>query len=229
MFNFNYMIKDKCDYLFYMEADRIALGRIRYPLFSIKYFKYFFFPDYVWTFQKLLRKIEFYKNCKHNIFANLYYFFLMYKYHRLSIKLGFSISANTVGPGLSIAHHGSIIINSGARIGANCRINSNVNIGTKAGYSNKAPKIGDNVYIGPGAKIYGDIRIASNTAIGANSVVNKSFIEEGAAIAGVPAKVISNNIDVFNLLIPATKIAKGEFIELPGMPAIEQNNIRNST
>jgi serine O-acetyltransferase len=223
------MINSYSTYKYFLEADRIALGRSK----KHKGFYHILIdtlrPDYIYDFQRLLRRVEYSKNCKSGLLNKLVYAFLVWRFHKLSLKLGFSISINTIGPGLSIAHHGTIIINSGARIGANCRINCDVNIGTQAGYANKAPQIGDNVYIGPGAKIYGDIRIASNTAIGANSVVNKSFIEEGAAIAGVPAKVISNNIDVFNLLIPATKIAKGEFIELPGMPAIEQNNIRNST
>lgn len=32
-----------------------------------------------------------------------------------------------------------------------------------------------------------------NIAIGANAVVNKNFTEENIAIAGIPAKKISNN------------------------------------
>lgn len=39
----------------------------------------------------------------------------------------------------------------------------------------------------------GDVRLADNIAVGANAVVNKSFDEENIAIAGVPAKKISNN------------------------------------
>ena len=54
----------------------------------------------------------------------------------------------------------------------------------------KAPKIGNNVYIGPGAVLFGDIEIADNCWIGANAVVNKSFLESYSVIAGVPAKVI---------------------------------------
>lgn len=56
----------------------------------------------------------------------------------------------------------------------------------------KAPKIGNNVFIGAGAKIYGDIIIADDTAIGANSLVNKSFTESGITIAGIPARKVSN-------------------------------------
>jgi serine O-acetyltransferase len=55
-----------------------------------------------------------------------------------------------------------------------------------------APIIGDNVYIAPGVKIYGNIKIPNNCAIGANSVVNRSIIEENMLIAGVPAQTIKN-------------------------------------
>lgn len=222
------MINSKQSYQFYLEADRIALGRLNIQVLSFKKLKSILIPDYIWKFQKLLRKLEYYKNCKHNFLSKIVYTFLSWKYHRLSIKLGFSMSINTFGPGLSIAHLGTIIINSGAKIGSNCRINCDVNIGTQAGFANKAPKIGDNVYIGPGAKIYGDIQIANNTAIGANAVVNKSFLKENTAIAGVPAKIISENIDVFDILVPAASIANGEIMEIVGLPAHEQNKLRKA-
>lgn len=66
---------------------------------------------------------------------------------------------------------------------------NNVNIGANGG-SDKAPIIGDNVYIGPGAVIYGDITIADGCYIGANSVVNKSFLEPHSVVVGVPGKVV---------------------------------------
>ncbi len=51
-------------------------------------------------------------------------------------------------------------------------------------------QIVSNVYIGPGAKIFGKIIIADGVAIGANSVVNKSILEENVSVAGIPAKII---------------------------------------
>ncbi len=110
----------------------------------------------------------------------------------MSTKLGFTIPLNVFGPGLSIAHRGTIVVNTATRVGANCRLHACVNIGTKAGYEDVAPKIGDNVYIGPGAKIFGEIEIANGIAIGANAVVNRSFLEPNVSIAGVPAKKISD-------------------------------------
>ena len=51
----------------------------------------------------------------------------------------------------------------------------------------KAPVIGEHVYIGPGAKVFGDIEIADGVQIGANAVVSKSCMTKGATLVGVPA------------------------------------------
>lgn len=41
-------------------------------------------------------------------------------------------------------------------------------------------------------KSFGKIQIADECAIGANAVVNKSFLEKGVSIAGVPARKVSD-------------------------------------
>ncbi|MCM3630341.1 serine acetyltransferase [Paenibacillus glycanilyticus] len=176
------MIKSRDDYIKYLEADKAALNIKRRFMKPI--------VDDIWRFQKILRKLEYYNNCKSR-FYKIYILFLKYRFHKISRLLGFDIPINVFGPGLSIAHRGTIVVNSNARIGANCRIHVCVNIGTSNDNEALVPKIGDNVYIGPGAKIYGDIIIADNVAIGANSVVNKSFIESNVTIAGMPARIVS--------------------------------------
>lgn len=191
------MIKSKQDYKYYLEADRIALGK--------KKKKPMLLFDEIWVFQRLLRKVEYYKNCKNSSFCRPYYYYLYLKFHLLSLFLGFHIKPNVFGPGLSISHPGTIVVNGNTRVGANCRIHVCTVIGTKAGYGNVTPKIGNNVYIGPGAKIFGDIEIADGIAIGANSVVNKSFTEPNIGIAGVPAKKI-NDKGSENLVARATEI-----------------------
>lgn len=118
--------------------------------------------------------------------------FYKIRYNILGILCGYSIPPNVFGKGLSIAHRGTIVVNSGAKVGENCRIHVCVNIGTALGCSEVAPSIGDNVYIAPGVKIYGRIHIANGIVIGANSVVTKSFVEKDICIAGVPAKKISD-------------------------------------
>ena len=126
------------------------------------------------------------------------------KLHKNSVKLGFSIPINVFGPGLSIAHYGTIVVNSAARVGKNCRIQEGVNIGATNG-QRSAPKIGDNVFIGTGAKIIGDVTVASDVAIGANAVVVKSITEQGTTWGGVPARKISDNSSRQNLALDLFK------------------------
>ena len=175
-------IQSRSDYKLFRMADRTSLG--------IKKNGFNNFTNDVLRFETRLRKLEFAINCSKNPIWRLY---RKIQFKRISVKLGYSISPNTIGPGLSIAHRGTIVINGGAQIGANCRIHADVNIGTEAGKSASAPIIGENCYIGPGAKIFGEIVIGPNTVIGANSVVNKSFSEGNQTLGGIPARVISQN------------------------------------
>ena len=176
------MILNKSDLIEYLECDKKALGRKR---------KRPAFHDYIWRYEILLRKCEYYSNV-HSIWGGVYSLFLKYRRKRLGLLCGFSIPNNCTGKGLCLAHIGSIVISEYASIGENCRIHVGVNIGADARVSNAAPRIGNNVYIGPGAKLFGGIEIADNIAVGANAVVNKSFSEKGISIAGIPAKKIGD-------------------------------------
>ncbi|MFP4846805.1 serine O-acetyltransferase [Winogradskyella sp. PE311] len=190
------MIKSKKDYHNYLSRDKIALG-INNNSNSEK-IKRLISPNYIWIFQKRMRKLEYYTNCRSNLLSKVYTLYLKYLYKKISLKLGFSIPINIFGPGLSIVHYGTIVINSRATIGSNCRMHACVNIGASGGQI-EAPILGDNIYIAPGAKIYGNIKICNNTAIGANAVVNKSFEEENTFIAGNPAKKIKE-IDIKKII-----------------------------
>lgn len=108
------------------------------------------------------------------------------------MKLGFTIPPNTFGPGLSIAHYGTIVVNPNARIGANCRIHVGVNIGTAKGTEAQAPTIGDGSYIGPGAKIFGPVVLGNDVTIGANAVVNRSFPDGECTLVGIPARPVQS-------------------------------------
>jgi len=190
------MIQSRQDYLNYLQQDKIALG-IKINTLPSK-IKNALFPNYIWKFQKTMRKLEYYNNCKNQGLNKFTHLYLKYKYRKISIKLGFSIPINVFGPGLAIVHYGTIVINRNASVGANCRMHACVNIGASGG-EREAPQLGDNIYIAPGAKIYGNINIANNTAIGANAVVNKTFKEENSVIAGVPAKLIGN-VDIKKII-----------------------------
>jgi serine O-acetyltransferase len=177
------MIKSKEDYKFYLAADRLAL--------AIRHKRPRIFQDETWRFERLLRKVEYLENCGNNPIDKMVCFQARFSLQQLSMKLHLTIGRNVFGPGLSIAHGGPIIVHSKAVVGENCRIDRCVSIGS-IHYPADAPRIGNNVYIGPGAVIDGDIEIADGIAIGANSYVNKSFKEPAITIAGCPAKKISD-------------------------------------
>ncbi|AFS37023.1 serine O-acetyltransferase [Alteromonas macleodii] len=177
------MIKNRRDYLHFLEQDRLAL--------NVKPTLKNYLTHDIWRFQVALRKLEFRKNTSKTLIGKGYAAYLQLRVRRLGRKLGFSIPANVFGPGLSIAHAGTIVVNGKCKVGANCRVHVCVNIGGSLSKKGAAPHIGDDCYIGPGAKIYGDIKIGDNVAIGANAVVNKSF-DSDCTIGGIPAKVIAD-------------------------------------
>ena len=142
----------------------------------------------IWQFQKRLRITEFYKNCNHKI----RFLVSLRKLNKLRHKYNYEIPLNVFDKGLKIMHIGPILINANAHVGQNCSIHINTGI-VAHGVTSVSPTIGDNVVIGFGACIIGGCHIANGIAIGANALVNKSFEEQNIAIAGVPAKKISNN------------------------------------
>lgn len=116
-------------------------------------------------------------------------------YYRLitlctGIQLPLSVEA---GEGLLFPHFSCIVLAGNMRIGKNCTIHQGVTIGRMHfGSRVGLPSIGDNVVIFPGANIAGNIRIGDGAIIGANSVVT-SDVPDFSVVAGVPAKVISND------------------------------------
>lgn len=184
------MIKSKADLIDYLQADKIALNKTYdKPRYKI---------DVIWKYQILLRKCEYYINCRHDIVGKLYSKLLKLRFVSMSQKLGFSMPFNVFGKGLSIAHYGQLVVSSSSVIGENCRIHEGVTIGvTDDAYwgeqENKAPKIGNNVFIATGAKIIGNITIADGVAIGANAVVVKDILEPNTSWGGVPARKLSDN------------------------------------
>ena len=179
------MILNKKDLLYYLKEDKRALGMSGRNRLSL-------LEDDIWKFEIVLRKHEYYSNIKkHTILEKIMSRYYAKMHYRKGIKLGFSIPINTFGAGLRLNHYGLIVVNGDARIGTNCDIHQGVNIGQNLN-NGDVPTIGNNMWIGPGAKIFGKIVLASNITIGANSVVNKSFLEENITIAGIPARKIKD-------------------------------------
>lgn len=145
------------------------------------------FKDSITRWRCLLRRTEYCMNCGRGPLSRLYLLYLRFRLSRAGRRLGFDIPLNAFGPGLSIPHCGTIVVNGGVKVGRNCRLHVCVNIGAFRGGT---PRIGDNVYIGPGAKIFGGVTIGDNVVIGANAVVNKD-VPPNVTVAGVPAKIIS--------------------------------------
>ena len=167
----------------YLAADKKALcipeGKRRPGLIN----------DEIWKFEIFLRKREYYCD-QSGALMKLPMLYYTLRWFRLGVRLGYSIPIHVFGPGLSIAHRGTIVVNGNARVGAYCRIQEGVTIGTTGGSEN-APRLGDYVFLGSGAKVIGNIDIASGVAIGANAVVVKSCFDENVSLAGVPAKIVS--------------------------------------
>jgi serine O-acetyltransferase len=194
------MIRTRKELKYYIKEDFSRYQhRLREPI-SLQdkiynwHFKRF---DKLFCFQKKLRFVEFYNYQKDNssIIFKLYYVMLYYialrKYRNYGYKLGFSIYKNCIEEGLFITHYGTIIINKNVKIGKQCTLNAEINIGEHKG---GCPQIGNNCYIGPGAKLFGNITIGNNVEIGANAVVNKSC-PDNVVIAGVPAKIVRYKIN----------------------------------
>lgn len=142
---------------------------------------------YIWKYIKTLRYVELYTNRKRKWEIP----FLVYYRHKLNLlsnKTGFQIPPNVVGPGMTIWHWGTIIINENTRIGKNVILNPLVVIGHKEP-SGGCPVIGDDCFIGAGAKIIGNIRIGNNVKIAPNAVVVKD-VPDGTVVGGIPAKSI---------------------------------------
>lgn len=176
------MIRTREDLRRYMEADKEMLEREGARPSPV---------DYVWRFERLLRRSEYWHN-RPNACLGIVGEAALVAAGSNGGAAGLSIPLNVFGSGLSIAHVGPIVVSPHAHVGRSCRIHVGVNIGTRAGVPDEAPTIGDDVYIGPGAKLFGRIEIADRIAIGANAVVNKSFTEPGISVGGVPAKKISD-------------------------------------
>jgi serine O-acetyltransferase len=100
------------------------------------------------------------------------------------MKLGFSIPPNVFGPGLTIAHWGTIVVNDRAVVGARCRLHPGTVIGVK---DDAVATIGDDCYLGPGCKLIGGVVLGNNVTVGANAVVTHSF-PDGSTLVGIPAR-----------------------------------------
>lgn len=184
------MIESKEMLYDYIEQDRKA-NKLPIPTLFWR-LKRIVSPEYIWEYIVTLRKLEYHINCGSKLFQ--YYYFV--KLQRLGVKLGFCIPPNVFGPGLSIPHFGMIVVNQNATVGKNCRLMHGVTIGSTSG-SDKAAKIGDNVFLGSNSVILGDIEIADGVSVAANATVTKSCNINNAMLAGTPAQIKKENCEIW--------------------------------
>ena len=170
-----YMDEDMSFFHRYAKRDQLILRIVQDPAHQVV------------RYIRFLRKEEYYFNVRRDVFGKLMYFYYFRKKNMLGNKLGFKIPKNCFGPGLTIYHHGNVIVNESARIGANCQLHGNNCIGNK-GKLDVAPVIGDNLDLGFGACVIGGAKLGDNVTVGANAVVTKSVGENSITLVGVPAK-----------------------------------------
>ena len=91
------------EYQFYLEADRASLEVTRH--------RPRLFGDEIRRFDGFLRAIEYDENCHPSLLWAPYRALLSIRLHRLSTRLGFTIPPHVFGPGLAIAHRGTIVVN----------------------------------------------------------------------------------------------------------------------
>ena len=170
-----YQNRDMAFYRNLSRKDRFVCWLVRDPLY--------FIAKYV----RLLRKDEFLFNTGKCHFRRLSHLLVLAQKNSLGNRLGFKIPRNCFGPGLMIYHHGEIIVNENARIGADCSLHGGNCIGNN-GKTDGAPVIGDGLDLGIGAKIIGAVTLGEHVTVGANAVVTKSFAEDGLILVGIPAR-----------------------------------------
>lgn len=122
-----------------------------------------------------------------------------------SLLLGIQIPLGSkIGGGFIIKHYSNIAVNKNAIIGNNCTLFHGATIGMEfCGKRKGYPTIGNNVILFPGSKIIGNVKIGNNVVVECNAVV-ATDIPDNSVVAGVPGKVISDNVNqymiAFNLV-----------------------------
>lgn len=182
------MIRNKEDYKEYLHRDMgfyYAYGP------KVRFFYWLFRDPYylIAKYIRLLRCEEYHGNCvkSRSLYHTLMCWQALTRKNILGNKLGFKIPRNCMGPGLTIYHHGQIIINEDARVGADCQLHGGNCIGNN-GKTQAAPQIGDRLDLGIGACIIGNVTLGNGVTVGANAVVVKSEPESDVTLVGVPAR-----------------------------------------
>ena len=151
--------------------------------------RYIFEPGFKYTFWLRLTRFMYLRwGMPMAVIPGVFLKHYSYKYH-------FDISFRAqIGPGLTIGHMGYIIVTSDTVIGQNCMLRPGVVFGKKiSGNNDHGCTVGDNVSFGVGSKIVGKRYIGNNVIVGANAVITHD-VPSNCTVAGVPARVINENL-----------------------------------
>ena len=166
--------------MFYLMADRMMNRGVFTPSFSMRV-KEMLSPDYIIRFLVAMRYKSYYQQISGGgVISNLKFQLWSRRYHRLSLKLGFSIGADVFGYGLMIPHWGTIVVGGSNRVGNYAVLHTSTCI------TDNAKVIGNALYLSSGAKITSHVILGDNVSIAANSVVNKDC-PGNALLVGAPA------------------------------------------
>lgn len=171
-----YMQEDMCFFSQFSKKERVAFFLTRDPLSQIV------------MYIKWLRKEEYYANCRKDLIGKFMMLWYFRRKNTLGNRIGFKIPKNTFEEGLTIYHHGSVIINENAKVGKNAVLHGDNCIGNDGSSGGKVPVIGDNLDLGIGAKVIGDVTLGNHVSVGANAVVTHSFAKDNVILVGLPAR-----------------------------------------
>lgn len=117
---------------------------------------------------------------------------IIYKINTLLTGIQMPLGTST-GGGIRFEHFSCVVIAQSVKIGKYCTIHQGVTLGrTFSGKKAGVPTLEDHAVVFAGAKIIGNVHVGSHAVIGANAVVIND-VPDYCVVAGVPAKIISNN------------------------------------
>ncbi|MBN9212184.1 MAG: hypothetical protein BGO45_03655 [Microbacterium sp. 71-36] len=172
-------IQNRADYREFLAADLLAYNVSRWRIDSP-------WRHPVLHYQRLLRRTEFLAT-RRGAAARIARFWARFRLQSVGVRTGITLPPGVAGPGVTIAHYGTVVVNTRARIGKFTRLHPGVTIGIADG---KVPVIGDFVYLGPNVVVYGGVTVGDGAVVGANSVVNKD-VPPGVTVVGSPARVVA--------------------------------------
>lgn len=177
------VVKTRRELRFVLQAD-MMMNRGRFKNSFRNIIRNFLIPDDTMSFLRVMRKLSYY-NYKKNRCALYFlpYVFYLRKFYHLSVKLGFSIGYDTLGYGVVLPHHGTIVV------GASNYVGNYAVLQTSTCITDNEKTIGDGLYLSTGVVITNKVNLGNGISIGANSIVNKECIDDNVMLAGQPAVI----------------------------------------